>query len=429
MAAHRTGRGSLGALTGDNTQVWKVVALGYQNIGWVATGYLFNLLQPLSAYRVDAFVHADLWYYQGSSDLQSTALGGDAVSNGGTWSMAGVHPGLLLAALYPASVPPPANGWCGSAIPTGWVAHTNTGVCQTPGLNQLGGKLTNYKAQVYVKTDIEYLQEDNIPIIVQSDGFHARAGSSVVPGTGTPSVHILYNDPLAGWTEVHNSLESQLASQDLPRSYDVPTNDPLFVPNPGATNIPAIQNRSYIYDCALAIIAYSGAANFTAAEKVIKQLNTFLATPGYLASSVLENAEDGSTARWSKTGSGASVTSIAGSSVSPPEPPYGTGLVLKFHAGSANATFTYAGTGLPDTTNPQVSFEHMEAPTSSFVFDIGVTTANGLITESSGHERDRRARRHSWARSSPCRLAPEQAPGAPRWSTSRISSVPSRPTV
>ncbi len=178
---------TLGALTGDNTQIWKLIALGYQNTYWVATGYVFNLLNAPSSYRVDVFVHTDVWYYQGSSGLQTTVPPGSGAYAGGyTWSLAGVRPGLLLAALYPTSVAPPASGWYGPAIPSGWVAHTNTGVCQTPQAGTtLGGKLTNYKAQIYVKTDIEYLLEDNIPIIVQSDGFHARAGSSVMATPGT----------------------------------------------------------------------------------------------------------------------------------------------------------------------------------------------------------------------------------------------------
>ena len=117
-----------GALTGDNTQCWKLVAAGYQNIGWVATGFVFNLLHALNCYRVDLFVHSDLWYYQGSSSLQPTAPGGNAIPNAATWSLAGVHPGLLLAALYPASVSPPASGWNGTAIPPSWLAHTNLGV-------------------------------------------------------------------------------------------------------------------------------------------------------------------------------------------------------------------------------------------------------------------------------------------------------------
>ncbi len=58
---------TLGALTGDNAQVWKLVALGYQNVGWLALGYVFNLLQPLPYYRVNLFVHTDVFYYQGSS--------------------------------------------------------------------------------------------------------------------------------------------------------------------------------------------------------------------------------------------------------------------------------------------------------------------------------------------------------------------------
>ena len=375
----------LGALTGDNTQLWKLVALGYQNTGWVATGYVFNLLSSQSSYRVDVFVHTDVWYYQGSSALQTTVpAGGGAYSGGYTWSLAGVHSGLLLAALYPASVAAPANGWYGSVIPSGWVAHTNTGVCQTPQAETtLGGKLANYKAQIHLKTDLEYLQEDNVPIIVQSDGFHARAGSSVILNSqsGIPAVHILYNDPVVGWTEIFDSLGSELEYSDLPRSFDVPTSDPLFAPNPGATDVPAIQNRGYIYDSALAILAYTSAGNFTAAEKVINQLNAFLAAPGFLASTVLENAEDGSTTRWTKSGMGATVSNVAASSVSPQEPPYGTGNILDFHAGSANAVFTYVGGGFPDTKDTYLSFEHMETPGAGFVFDISIVTAQGLVTD------------------------------------------------
>ena len=373
----------LGALTGDNTQLWKLIALGYQNTAWVATGYVFNLLSAQSSYRVDVFVYTDVWYYQGSSGLQTTVpQGGGAYSGGYTWSLGGVRSGLLLAALYPTSVTQPASGWNGSAIPSGWVAHTNTGVGQTPQAGTtLGGKLTSYKAQIYIKTDIEYLLEDNVPVIVQSDGFHARAGSSMMATPGTAAVHILYNDPVVGWTEIFDSMESELEYSDLPRSFDVPTSDPLFVPNPGATDIPAMQNRSYIYDSALAIIAYTSAGNFTAADKVIHQLNAFLAAPEFLASTVLENAEDGSTARWSKTGSGAIVSNIAANSVTPQEPPYGTGNILDFHSGSANDVFTYVGSGFPDTKDTYLSFEHMEAPGAGFVFDISMVTAEGLVTD------------------------------------------------
>jgi hypothetical protein len=374
---------TVGALTGDNAQVWKLMSLGYQNVGWVASGYVFNLLNVQRSYRVDVFVHSDVWYYQGSSAIQTTVpAGGGAYAGSYTWSLANIHQGLLLAALYPTSVAQPANGWSGSSIPSGWVAHTNTGVCQVPQAgSSLGGKLTSYKAQIYVQTDIEYLQEDNVPIIVQSDGFHARAGSSVIAAPGTAAVHILYNDPIVGWTEVLDSLSAELEYSDLPRSFDVPTSDPLFVPNPGATNIPAIQNRSYIYDAALAILTYAAAGNFSAAEKVINQLNAFLAAPGYLASLVLENAEDGSVARWSKTGSGAVVSNIGANGVSPQEPPYGTGNILDFHSGSANDVFTYIGSGFPDTTGNQLSFEHMEAPGATFVFDISVATLQGLVTD------------------------------------------------
>ncbi len=376
---------TLGALTGDNTQIWKLVAIGYQSSGWVATGYVFDLLNAQSGYRVDVFVHSDVWYYQGSSSLNTAVpLGGGAYAGAYTWGLAKIQPGMLMAVLYPTSVAQPVNGWSGTAIPPGWAAHTNTGVCQVPqtGTN-LGGKLRDYKAQIYLKTDIEYLQEDNLPIIVQSDGFHARAGSSVILNSaiGIPTVHILYNDPIAGWTEVLNSLGAELEYSDLPRSFDIPSSDPLFVPDPGATDIPAIQNRSFIYDCALAILAYTSAGNLTAAEKVIRQLNAFLANPGYLASQVLENGEDGLTARWSQTATGASIANISASSVTPQEPPYGDGNVLNFRSGSSAGTFTYTGTGFPDSTDSYIAFEHLEAAGASFVFDVGVATSGGLVTD------------------------------------------------
>ncbi len=374
---------TLGALTGDNTQVWKLIALGYENIGWVATGYAFNLINSQSSYRVDLFVHTDVWYYQGSSSLQTVVPTGSGAYGGAyTWSMANVFPGLLLAALYPTSVTQPSSGWYGSTIPAGWVAHTNTGVCQTPQANAtLGGQLTGYKAQVYIKTDIEYLLEDNIPIIVQSDGFHARAGSSLIATPGTTEVHILYDDPVVGWTEIFDSAGEELAYSDLPRSFDVPTSDPLYVPDPGATDLPAIQNRGYIYDAALAILAYSSAGNFTAASNIINQLDAFLAAPEYLASTVLENAEEGGTAKWSASGTGATISNIAADSVTPQEPPYGTGNILDFHSSSANDVFTYVGSGFPDTTDGYISFEHMEGPSVGFIFDISLVTANGLVTD------------------------------------------------
>jgi hypothetical protein len=95
---------------------------------------------------------------------------------------------------------------------------------------------------------------------------------------------------------VFTSLQNLAAYRGLVRSFRVPTSDPLYVPDLTATNAAALENRSFIYDDALAIIVYSMAGNFAAAAKIVKQLNYFLDHPGYLASRVLENAEDGSTA-------------------------------------------------------------------------------------------------------------------------------------
>ncbi len=338
------------------------------NVFWVTasqtmSGRCFSLLQPLGNYRVDVFTRTDQFYYKGGSSLAEL---GSGVA---TWSVAitVITPAPFVAVLYPTTVAQPTLGAGFATLPAGWLAHSNMGV---------GQKLTNYKAQFFSKTDIEYLQEDNVPIIVQ-DAHHGRCGSSVIPAAGTLTMHILYNDPVLGWTQVFSSLQTLAAYQGLPRSLDVPTSDPLYVPDPTKVSVAVLQDRSWIYDDALAILAYSQAGNFTAASKVIKQLNFFLDNPGYLASLNLETAEDGLASRWSKSNTSSTVTNLN----DPTEPPYGAGNVIKFHSAASGDSFTYIGAGFPDTTDKIIQWEHREGNLALFVFDIGVTTAQGKVTD------------------------------------------------
>ncbi|MGH9468775.1 MAG: hypothetical protein ACRD1N_00360 [Terriglobia bacterium] len=356
--------------------------------GMTIYGYVFNLFvtpgqNDIEDYRVDLFVLTDQYYYQSSAPGVGQPLTG--VCKGvqpkpsqfqsllaqqglnGYWGAQVMNAGLVVAALYPASAPQPAAGWSGRTLPPGWVCHSNTGA---------GQALSGYFARVYSKTDIEYLQEDNIPIIVQ-DPYHARCGSSVIPAAGELTVHVLYQDPVKGPTLVYTSLQNEAAYQDLPRSFTVPTSDPLYVPDPTQSNQAALQNRSFIYDCALALVAYSAVGNFIAASKIIKQIEFFLDHPGYLATAVLENGEDGnSAARWTKSIPGDSVTDVN----DPAQPPYGTGLVVDFHATLANGSFTYSGPGFPDITEGQIEFQHKEAAAVTFTFDISVSSLNSLVT-------------------------------------------------
>jgi hypothetical protein len=344
-------------------------------------GYVYGLKNPITTYRVDLFSVTDQFYYQssavGTGNYSSGPCSGQTpvpspwqnlmVQQGpnGYWACNVIGAGVVVAALYPTSVAQPSPGSHFSALPAGWIAHTNSGT---------GQKLTQYWARIYVKTDIEYLQEDNIPILVQ-DGYHARCGSSLVPAAGTPTVHIVYNDPIAGPVEIFDSLLNGSAYAELPRSFIIPTSDPLFEPVAVAG---ALQNRSFTYDCALAIIAYSLAGNFRAAARVISRLNALLASPGYLASLVLENGEDNnSSSRWSMSSGSDSITDVN----DPTEPPYGTGLVVDFHASAANDYFIYTGSGFPDTTDTQVQFEHKEASAVTFVFDISVNTNRSNVTD------------------------------------------------
>ncbi len=326
------------------------------------SGRCFNLINAASSYRVDVFSRTDLFYYQGSSSLT------DQGSGVYTWSVASAQAGNVIAVLYPTTVSQPGVGSSFATLPAGWVAHSNMGV---------GQKLTNYKAKIFSKTDIEYLQEDNVPIIVQ-DAHHARSGSSVIPAAGTMTMHIYTNDPAVGWTQVFTTLQNLAAYKDLPRSLDVPTSDPNYVADPTTTSAAVIQNRSFIYDCGLAILAYAQAGNFTAASKIIKQLNFFLDNPSYLASLNLETAEDGLTTRWMKSTPSSTVTNLN----DPTQPPYGTGNVIKFHSAAVGDIFTYAGAGFPDATDTMLQFEHREAASLAFVFEIDITTTPaGNITK------------------------------------------------
>ena len=351
--------------------------------GLTIYGYLFNPQQSMLNYRIDLFSKTDIFYYQGS------AVGTGAYTSGpmkgqypspsqfqsllvqqglyGYWGAQVLGSGVVIAVLYPTSVAQPAPGASFSVLPAGWICHSNTG---------MGYKLSSYFARIYAKTDVEYAQEDNIPIIVQ-DNFHARCGSSLVLRPGIPTVHVMYVDPVKGPTQVCTSLAASWAFPSLPLSFIVPTSDPLYFPDPTMTEGAALQNRSFIYDCALAIIAFSGSGNFVAAARIIKQLDTILDNPGYLASVIFENGEDGESAsRWTKSNPADSVTDVN----DPTQAPYGNGLVVDFHATAANDTFTYSGSGFPDTTDAQVQFQHKEAQAVGFNFAIGVTTAGGKVT-------------------------------------------------
>jgi len=325
-------------------------------------GHCFNLINAASAYRVDLFTKTDQFYYQGSASLAST---GAATA---TWSFTGwIGAGAILAVLYPASAPKPGAGSYFSSLPTGWIVHSNSGV---------GKKLSGYFARLFVDTDTEYQYEDNVPVIVQ-DSHHFRVGSSVVPAlnTGKATVQIIYNDPVSGPMPVYDSLETLAGLQGLPLSFDVPTSDPYYVPPPKFLGEEALQNRSYVYDDALAIIAYTASGDYGSASDIIQQLNYRIDNPGYMPSQVLENAGDGSTSNWSAASG--TVTNVYDST----EPPYG-GQVLDFHANSSGATFTYTGSGLPATTDTLISFE-WKAPSASgsnFIFNIGVTSTSGKVT-------------------------------------------------
>src|SRR5579884_576815 len=178
------------------------------------SGRTVNLSQPASAYRVDVYSWAGAFYYQGSAPIAPD----------GSWAVASVQPGTVIAFLMDANTTQPAPGSSVSTV-SGWIAHSNMGV---------GTKLRDYFVRLMVKTDSETLQEDNVPIIVQ-DSSHARFGSSVVVTTGSPVAHVFYNDPVLGLVDLYSTLQVAAAFPELPRETEVPAGDPDFVSGQGLT--------------------------------------------------------------------------------------------------------------------------------------------------------------------------------------------------
>ncbi len=322
------------------------------------SGRVMNLDLPADQYRVDVYSRTDVYYYQGSS----------AIAADDTWAVAGVHTGMVVAFLMPAGSAQPTLGFSASVV-NGWVAHSNLGV---------GNKLRDYFARVFAKTDVEYVQEDNIPVIVQ-DSTHARFGSSVVSAPGTPTAHIIYNDPASGLVDLYSTLQNQAVYSDLPRSIEVPHGDPDYA-NPVlmvSSNTAYIQNRCWIYDAALAIIAFSTAGLWDAAQRIVRRLNNLRDNPGYLPSLMLETAQDGLATRWSLAAGAGTVANLFDASEPPPQS--GGSNVISFTPTSLPATWNFVGAGLPDSIDTILEC-HYKSDTN-FTLAIGVTSSTGLVTK------------------------------------------------
>ncbi|HEX5410470.1 MAG TPA: hypothetical protein VFZ27_01260 [Terriglobia bacterium] len=320
-------------------------------------GRVLNLTQPTSAYRVDVYSFTDSFHYQGSA----------TVAFDGTWTVPSVQPGTVIAFLMDAGTAQPSPGSSTDSV-TGWMAHSNMGV---------GNRLRDYFVRVAAKTYVESVVEDNIPIIVQ-DSTHARFGTSLTMGSGTLVAHVFYNDPTLGPVDLYSTLQKLAAYPDLPREVDVPPGDPDFITATQLTssNLPAVQNRCWIYSAALAIISFSVGGLWDAAARIIIQINALIESPGYLPTIVLEDAQDGTTSRWSLQSGEGSATNALDTA----EPPAASGgsKVIYFTAATAPARWSFAGVGLPDMIDSLVEWRFKT--NVNFKFTVGLTSSGGRVT-------------------------------------------------
>src|SRR5690348_15050544 len=124
--------------------------------GMTMYGYVFNLVEPITSYRVDLFAATDAFYYQSSAPGAVTPASGPCAGQApnpsgfqsllvqqdlnGYWAAQVTGPGVVVAALYPSSAPQPSPGAAFYSLPAGWIAHSNTGV---------GPRLSQYFARIY----------------------------------------------------------------------------------------------------------------------------------------------------------------------------------------------------------------------------------------------------------------------------------------
>jgi len=321
------------------------------------SGRVLNLTQPTSAFRVDVYSFTDSFHYQGSATIASD----------GTWTVPSVQPGTVIAFLMDAGTAQPAAGSSAASV-TGWIAHSNMGV---------GSKLRDYFVRVTTKAYLESLVEDRIPIIVQ-DSTHARFGTSLTFGSGTLAAHVFYNDPTLGPVDLYSTLQKLATYPDLPREVEVPPGDPDFFTATQLTssNLPAVQNRCWIYSAALAIISFSVGGLWDAAARIITQLNALIESPGYLPTIILEDAQDGTTSRWSLQSGAGSATNALDTA----EPPAASGgsKVIYFAATTAPARWSFTGFGLPDVIDSIVQWRFQT--NVDFKFTVGVSTSGGQVT-------------------------------------------------
>ncbi|HEV2246977.1 MAG TPA: hypothetical protein VGW37_10040, partial [Terriglobia bacterium] len=321
------------------------------------SGRVLNLTQPTSAFRVDVYSFTGSFHYQGSA----------TVASDGTWTVPSVQPGTVIAFLMDAGTAQPAAGSSTPSV-TGWIGHSNMGV---------GSKLRDYFVRVTTKAYLESVVEDKIPIIIQ-DSRHARFGTSLTLGSGTLAAHVFYNDPTLGPVDVYSTLQKLAAYPDLPREVEAPPGDPDFFTATQLTssNLPAVQNRCWIYSAALAIISFSVGGLWDAAARIITQLNALIESPGYLPTIVLEDAQDGTTSRWSlQSGAGS-----AANALDTAEPPAASGgsKVIYFTATAAPASWSFTGFGLPDVIDSIVQWRFQT--NVNFKFTVGLSTSGGRVT-------------------------------------------------
>lgn len=293
-----------------------------------------------SAYTIKVYSITDALYQQGAT---ITVPGGTSGSYG--WSGVSAIGPLIVAKLFKDTVE---------------VAHTQQGV---------GQKLTDYAAKTWLVTDLPYVQETDIPVVVTGLRAAVVGGLTPMAYTDTPMVTVL-NTAATPDKTVYTTRAPEPTYGGMVRSSTVPPLDPYYrdVEEVLTASDAVMQNRSWTYDNALAIFAFVAGGHITEALGIVDALNRLIDLRVYMPEVAYFDGEDAATTNWTLQSGAGTIANIFDSAKG-----QGGSRVIRLNTGSAGV-FRYAMTA--NTTDKWIEVS-INSSTTPFELRFDITSSGG----------------------------------------------------
>ncbi|MDE2439216.1 MAG: hypothetical protein KGN01_07555, partial [Patescibacteria group bacterium] len=291
-------------------------------------GNFGNLPAPLNQYVIWVFNATNQFYYSGQATITSSQVTDGLVS--GTWEF--LSPGLgSVVAFVVASAPPPSVGQgIGNDVELFYTVYADTNSTPSP------IALEDYSVSFFSNGA---LQQSNVPLILdpETDTLSAMANVSFTPpAKSTLAAQVIYTNPVTGKTFAIFDSRMEPEIPGMVASYQVPIGaSASWVPaDQIAMGEYSIQNRSYIYDNALAILSYllqptnvsqvsqvqQDIGNQAIAQRTAQALANLASTNAFVLEEILENAQEASPSTNWILQSGSGTANIVGDLTFPVNP-------------------------------------------------------------------------------------------------------------